>query len=242
MKHEIRAVSNWAHWFLSWARPSRRYPYPGPLLCAASVCCCICFKIYMYIFRLFCIFHSCRTIYIHSHTELCCGWVIFQVLRAVCSAASVASQRKGRDFLYVCVLWVFLNNTHVCVCVHNTCIGSRNQGLKWATTSARTLDSPAYLPWRLAPSRVFFGIPSAARQRTDASTCFPTNCCTNICLAKKSFLTNDMTKDKKGNTRKSAKSWKTRKTVSRNWQRKFPLRIYWINGLFLCQNICATLR
>lgn len=52
----------------------------------------------------------------------------------------------------------FTQYTWVCVrvCVHNTCIGSRNQGLKWATTSARTLDSSAYLPWRLAPSRVFF--------------------------------------------------------------------------------------
>lgn len=44
-------------------------------------------------------------------------------------------------------------NTHVCVCVHNTCIGCRNQGLKWAATSACTLDSPAqYLPWRLVKS------------------------------------------------------------------------------------------
>lgn len=65
---------------------------------------------------------------------------------------------KGSGFpLCVCFMGFFLNNTHVCVCVHNTCIGSRNQGLKWATTSARTLDSPAYLPWRLAPSRVFSG-------------------------------------------------------------------------------------
>lgn len=54
-----------------------------------------------------------------------------------------------------------------------------------------------YLPWRLAPSRVFsffyflffFWIPSASRLERCCSTCFPTNCCTNICLASKSFLT-----------------------------------------------------
>lgn len=94
MKHEIRAVSNWAHWFQSWARPSLPRPPAACVFVLKYIC----------IFSGFSAFaiHAAQSISIHT-----ASWVIFQVLRAVCSAASVAPQRKGRDFLYACVLWVF---------------------------------------------------------------------------------------------------------------------------------------